>query len=71
YRSYANHAVKGSGIGLSLVASILNVHESTLTIKNGSTKGNIFTVHFKKYTPKHEKNINLKMNNPHMTQNTL
>ncbi len=71
YRSNSNHSIKGSGIGLSLVSSILNVHESTLTIKNGSTQGNIFTVHFKKYTPEHEKNIKHKMNTAQMAQNTL
>jgi signal transduction histidine kinase len=47
YRSDVTNTIKGSGIGLSLVASILNVHESRLTLKNGSNKGNIFTVHFK------------------------
>lgn len=45
YRSNVSNNIKGSGIGLSLVASILNVHNSTLTIKSGLNKGNIFTVH--------------------------
>ncbi len=48
YRSNMNNNIKGSGIGLSLVATILNVHEARLTIKNNHDKGNIFTIYFKK-----------------------
>jgi len=48
YRSNVNNSIKGSGIGLSLVASILNVHEARLSIKKGTDLGNVFTVYFKK-----------------------
>ncbi len=45
YRSNITSKIKGSGIGLSLVASILNIHNAKLTITNNS-EGNIFTVYF-------------------------
>jgi len=71
YRSNVNNAIKGSGIGLSLVASILNVHESKLTIKNGTNKGNIFTIHLKKYTAGHVENVTYKMDPEQMAHNIL
>ena len=46
YRSNMNDKIKGSGIGLSLVASIINVHQARLTLNNHQDKGNIFTVYF-------------------------
>ena len=45
YRSNITNNLKGSGIGLSLVASILKIHNAKLTITN-DLKGNIFTVYF-------------------------
>ena len=45
YRSNITNNIKGSGIGLSLVASILKIHNAELTITNDK-KGNIFTVYF-------------------------
>lgn len=47
YRSKSNAHVKGSGIGLSLVESILKIHNAVLTIENNENKGNIFTVFMK------------------------
>ncbi|MBK8628422.1 MAG: HAMP domain-containing histidine kinase [Saprospiraceae bacterium] len=46
YRSTSTNKINGSGIGLSLVASILKIHNARLTITE-SDKGNIFTVYFK------------------------
>lgn len=47
YRSNATNKIKGSGIGLSLVASIVNIHKAKLTISNNEGEvGNIFTMTF-------------------------
>lgn len=53
YRSNLTKKIKGSGIGLSLVASIIQMHGAELKIQNNTTEniGNIFTVIFKKNTP--------------------
>lgn len=48
YRSNATNKIKGSGIGLSLVASIVNIHKAELKISDyGSELGNIFSIRFK------------------------
>lgn len=47
YRSLKTNNIKGSGIGLSLVSSILNVHHAELKISNNQDQGNIFIVIFK------------------------
>jgi signal transduction histidine kinase len=47
YRSPVTNKINGSGIGLSLVASILKVHDAKLTITESKSAGNIFTVYFK------------------------
>ncbi len=46
FRSANATNVQGSGIGLSLVQSILQLHNVTLTIEPNHSKGNIFTVFF-------------------------
>ena len=47
YRSNATNKIKGSGIGLSLVASIVNIHKAKLTISNNEDElGNTFTITF-------------------------
>jgi signal transduction histidine kinase len=52
YRSIAANKIKGSGIGLSLVASILKMHKAELKISNYENKGNIFTIYFDPSTAK-------------------
>ena len=54
YRSPVTEKVKGSGIGLSLVASILKVHNATLTISTFGQTGNVFSV----YLPNYQKSSN-------------
>lgn len=46
YRSETTKNIKGFGIGLSLVATILNTHKAKLNIINNQNKGNIFKVQF-------------------------
>lgn len=47
YRSNATNKIKGSGIGLSLVASIVNIHNADLKISDyGADVGNTFTIRF-------------------------
>ncbi len=46
FRSSNAIDVQGSGIGLSLVQSILHLHKATLSIKPNNPKGNIFSVFF-------------------------
>lgn len=50
YRSNLTKKIKGSGIGLSLVASIIQLHGAELKLQNNTSEniGNIFTVVFKK-----------------------
>ncbi|MBK8721076.1 MAG: HAMP domain-containing histidine kinase [Saprospiraceae bacterium] len=48
YRSEETKKIKGFGIGLSLVATILNTHEAKLSIRNNQNIGNIFKIQFKK-----------------------
>jgi len=52
YRSPITQKIKGSGIGLSLVASILNIHNARLKITESALGGNKFTVYF---SPVHSK----------------
>ncbi len=48
YRSSVTSTVKGSGIGLSLVASIVNMHKAELKISDfGRDFGNVFTIIFR------------------------
>ncbi len=44
YRSPKTNDVRGSGIGLSLVDSILKIHSAKLEIEQGESKGSIFTI---------------------------
>lgn len=46
YRSAAHSKIKGSGIGLSLVALIMNIHKFSLNITPNSVSGNVFTLKF-------------------------
>jgi signal transduction histidine kinase len=46
YRLKFSSNVKGTGIGLTLVASILKVHHATLEITNNDNSGNMFTLCF-------------------------
>ena len=48
YRSNNTKNIKGYGIGLSLVATILKIHEAPLQVKNQPVKGNIFSIQFTK-----------------------
>lgn len=47
YRSPVTEKIKGSGIGLSLVASIFKVHNARLTVSTFGQQGNVFTVYLK------------------------
>ncbi len=46
YRSTATSNIHGTGIGLSLVATILKIHHARLTVTSYEGKGNIFSVFF-------------------------
>ena len=46
YRSNSHENIKGSGIGLALVALIMRVHKFPLLISNHDNSGNIFTLQF-------------------------
>lgn len=46
YRSPENSRIKGSGVGLALVDSILSIHNATLSIADNIPKGSVFTVAF-------------------------
>ncbi len=46
YRSNTHKKIKGSGIGLALVALIMQVHHFPLVISNDGTTGNVFTLKF-------------------------
>lgn len=46
YRSNAHTKIKGSGIGLSLVALIMKVHKFPMAISNDGSSGNVFTLCF-------------------------
>ena len=47
YRMSGTSKFKGTGIGLSLVASIIKIHDARLDVKDNAEKGNIFTILFK------------------------
>ncbi len=47
YRSNAHKKIKGSGIGLSLVALIMKAHKFPLVISGDESTGNVFTLRFK------------------------
>ncbi len=46
YRRKISSNVKGTGIGLTLVAGILKVHQTNLEITNNDNSGNLFTLCF-------------------------
>lgn len=46
YRSPENSMIKGSGVGLALVDSILNIHHARLIISDNEPKGTVFTILF-------------------------
>ena len=55
YRSPVTEKIKGSGIGLSLVASILKLHNARLTISTFGSYGNVFTVYLSKQPKTNQK----------------
>lgn len=46
YRSPENSRIKGSGVGLALVDSILSIHHARLSISDNVPKGSVFTIVF-------------------------
>ncbi|MBK7242308.1 MAG: HAMP domain-containing protein [Saprospiraceae bacterium] len=48
YRSSKTNSIKGSGIGLSLVKSIVKIHHAELTIETQEHQGTSFTITFNK-----------------------
>ncbi|MEP7320639.1 MAG: ATP-binding protein [Saprospiraceae bacterium] len=48
YRSPNNSTVKGSGIGLSLVKSITDLHKLDIEVSSNEEDGTLFILHFKK-----------------------
>lgn len=44
YRSPKNNKVKGSGVGLALVDSVLKLHDATLVISDNKPVGSVFTI---------------------------
>lgn len=53
YRSPSTRHIKGTGIGLPLVQHILKMHHATLKLTSGETRGNTFTIEFKKAINQH------------------
>lgn len=47
YRSTQTSKINGTGIGLSLVASIIKIHNAKLTVTEHPSGGNIFSIFFK------------------------
>ena len=46
YRASSSGKIKGSGIGLSLVKSIFNLHEIKLDVQSQKNLGSVFTIIF-------------------------
>ncbi len=54
YQAHTEHANQGSGLGLAIARRIAEKHNGTITVKSIETKGSVFTISFKKTTPKQD-----------------
>jgi len=59
YRSSKTNTIKGSGIGLSLVKSIINIHHAELTVETKEHHGTSFVITFNKSAADYGKSNNL------------
>lgn len=46
----SRHQIEGSGIGLTIVKNILQLHLASIDVESEEGKGSKFTVYFNKYT---------------------